>query len=81
MAKLIRIDKNGTKYYEDNVCPKCYGQGYINGYEHIEGGVCFLCGGTGNYTTHWKETDRTRPSCSRTGRLARTCCSYKHYES
>ena len=55
MAKLIRIDRNGTKYYEETQCPKCGGNGYINGYEHIEGGVCFLCGGTGNYTTHWKE--------------------------
>lgn len=55
MAKLIRIDKNGTKYYEETQCPKCGGNGYINGYEHIEGGRCFLCGGSGFYTTHWKE--------------------------
>lgn len=55
MATLIRTDKNGTKYYVEHKCPKCDGQGYIPGYEFIEGGICFLCGGSGIHTTHWKE--------------------------
>ena len=54
-AKLIRIDKNGTKYYADNACWKCDGTGYINGYAHIDGGRCWLCGGTGIHESHWKE--------------------------
>lgn len=54
-VKLVRTDKNGTKYFESNICPKCCGTGYINGYEHVEGGVCFKCMGSGCYLTHWKE--------------------------
>lgn len=30
-------------------CPKC-SRGYIPQYKHIEGGVCFLCGGKGEVT-------------------------------
>lgn len=55
MATLIKIDRNGTKYYGDSKCPKCGGSGYIYGYEHIEGGVCFKCNGSGIYYHSWKE--------------------------
>lgn len=56
MAKqLIKIDKNGTKYYVDNVCPKCDGKGYISYYNFNEGGMCFKCNGTGTHITKWKE--------------------------
>lgn len=44
---LVKVDRNNTHYYTDTRCPKCGGTGYIPGYEHIEGGVCFLCGGSG----------------------------------
>lgn len=44
---LERIDRNNTHYYTNTRCPKCGGKGYLPGYEHIEGGVCFLCGGSG----------------------------------
>lgn len=44
---LERIDRNNTHYYTDTRCPKCGGKGYLPGYEHIEGGVCFMCGGSG----------------------------------
>lgn len=54
-VRLIRTDKNGTKYFEDTCCPKCGGSGYIYEYAHVEGGVCFQCGGSGWYLTHWKE--------------------------
>lgn len=47
----IKTDKNGTKYYSDSSCPKCGGRGYIYGYEHIDGGRCFKCGGTGTGRT------------------------------
>lgn len=45
---LIRIDRNNTHYYHDSRCPKCGGKGYIPGYEYVEGGVCFMCGGSGH---------------------------------
>lgn len=44
---LIRIDRNNTHYYSDCRCPKCGGKGWLPGYEHVEGGVCFMCGGSG----------------------------------
>ena len=49
MKRLIRVDKNGTKYWEESDCPRCGGRGYIPGYEMIEGGVCFKCNGSGSY--------------------------------
>lgn len=53
--KLLRIDKNGTKHWTDDVCPKCGGTGVIDAYYMIEAGVCFKCGGSGHYVTNWKE--------------------------
>ena len=44
---LVKVDRNNTHYYTDTRCPKCGGTGYIPGYEHVEGGVCFRCGGSG----------------------------------
>lgn len=44
---LIKIDRNNTHHYTDTRCPKCGGKGYLPGYEYIEGGVCFMCGGSG----------------------------------
>ena len=55
MANLIKVDKNGTKYYEESACPKCGGSGYISYYGHIDGGRCFKCLGTGVYYHTWKE--------------------------
>ena len=55
MERLIRTDRNGTKYYEDDRCPKCGGTGFIHGYQHVEGGRCFLCGGSGIHYHTWKE--------------------------
>lgn len=54
---LVKVDKNGTKYWFDPACPKCGGKGYIPGYEYIEGGICFKCGGSGNdgRGRSWKE--------------------------
>lgn len=45
--RLDRVDKNGTHYYTDTQCPKCGGTGNIPYFGHVEGGVCFLCGGSG----------------------------------
>ena len=42
-----RTDRNGTRYFWDNTCPRCNGKGHLYGYEYIQGGVCFKCGGSG----------------------------------
>ena len=54
-VRLIRTDKNGTKYYEDDRCPRCGGRGYIECYKHVEAGMCFQCQGSGFGLTKWKE--------------------------
>ena len=53
--KLQRIDKNGTKYYVDYTCPKCGGCGKIPHYSHINGGVCYMCSGSGVKAVTWVE--------------------------
>lgn len=55
MATVIKVDKNGTKYWFEVKCPRCGGSGYIYGYEHVEGGICFKCNGSGRYEHSWKE--------------------------
>jgi hypothetical protein len=55
MAKLLRVDRNGTKYWLETKCPKCGGQGSIDAYYYNQAGVCFLCGGSGYHETTWKE--------------------------
>lgn len=48
---LTKVDRNNTHYYTACRCPKCGGTGYIDYYNHVDGGVCFLCGGTGKHST------------------------------
>lgn len=64
MATLIRVDRNGTKYFEGDVpCDRCDGKGiyYIgicNGQlvpSWVDQGVCFKCGGSGVQHSTWKE--------------------------
>lgn len=57
MRTLIKIDRNGTKYWDESTCPKCGGKGKIYYYSHVEGGICFKCGGSGVY--HHKIIERT----------------------
>lgn len=42
-----RTDRNGTRYFYDNTCPRCGGTGHLHGYEYVQGGVCFKCNGSG----------------------------------
>lgn len=64
MMKLIKIDRNGSKYYEGMIdCPKCGGSGLIvhhmeNGqpsYQWTDGGVCWKCSGSGKVLGKWIE--------------------------
>lgn len=64
MANLIKVDRNGTKYYEGDVtCTRCGGTGvYIMGIcngqpvlSPVDNGICFKCGGAGTEHSTWKE--------------------------
>lgn len=43
---LIRVDKNGTKIYEDWRCPHCWGAGGADAWIYT-GWTCYQCGGSG----------------------------------
>lgn len=47
--KLVKTDKNGTRYYEENVqCWKCNGSGiYSWGMNGCYSGACYACNGAG----------------------------------
>lgn len=47
MRKLIKIDKNGTKYYADDTCRRCGGLGERSEW-YYTGRTCYECGGTGH---------------------------------
>lgn len=44
---LIKIDRNGTKYYSDDTCRRCGGLGERSEWYNT-GFYCFECGGTGH---------------------------------
>ncbi len=44
MKTLVKIDKNGSKHYIEDECPRCHGTGRYGTY-----GVCFKCNGSGKY--------------------------------
>ena len=55
MATLIRIDRNGSKYYEGMVtCDRCGGQGGSDQWQYT-GWTCYKCGGTGWIAGKWIE--------------------------
>lgn len=54
-VELVKVDRNGTKYFEDTTCDKCHGKGYIEYYAYHDNGVCYQCSGSGQYTTRWVE--------------------------
>ena len=64
MARLIKVDRNGSKHYEGQVtCDRCGGAGYYaiaicNGapvLSPLDAGVCWKCGGTGKVLGKWIE--------------------------
>lgn len=63
-AKLIKIDRNGSKHYEGMVtCDRCGGAGYyaigiLNGspvLSPLDAGVCWKCRGEGKVLSKWIE--------------------------
>ena len=60
-AKLIKIDRNGSKHYEGVVkCDRCGGDGLYKWGAVINGcpqyvGTCFKCEGAGKVIDHWIE--------------------------
>ena len=47
MKKLIKVDKNGTKYYSHGcACQRCGGQGGSDAWTYT-GWTCYACGGSG----------------------------------
>lgn len=55
MATLIRVDRNGTKYYSGMVtCDRCGGAGGADKWAYT-GWNCYKCGGTGKVQGTWKE--------------------------
>lgn len=63
-AKLIKIDRNGSKHYEGAVqCDRCGGKGYyaigVHNNQPVlsphDGGVCWKCGGAGKVRGKWIE--------------------------
>lgn len=48
--KLIRVDKNGTKYFASYTCQRCGGAGGADQWTYT-GWTCYECGGTGEART------------------------------
>lgn len=48
--KLIKVDKNGTKYYADYTCQRCGGAGASDKWLYT-GRTCYDCGGSGKSAT------------------------------
>lgn len=52
---LIRVDKNGTKYFTGvEACDRCGGAGGADKWR-FTGFTCYKCGGTGTQPAKWKE--------------------------
>ena len=77
-TRLIKIDKNGTKYYEDWRCSRCGGAGGADAWQYT-GYTCWECGGTGmrhspkiykEYTPEHEEKLRAQREKAREKKLA-----------
>lgn len=53
-GKLIRVDRNGTQYFEGMVsCDRCGGAGGADAWAYT-GWTCYKCGGSGKQFATWK---------------------------
>lgn len=48
----------------DGNCPRCSGRGYLPQYKHVQGGVCFRCGGDGEHNSYQEENFDYENLCS-----------------
>lgn len=54
-GRVIKIDKNGTKYFVGvEACDRCGGAGEADKW-YFTGKTCYKCGGTGTQPASWKE--------------------------
>lgn len=51
---LIRVDRNGTKYWADDTCKRCGGAGERSEW-YYTGMTCYECGGTGHSKPHMEK--------------------------
>jgi len=74
----VRTDRNGTKIYHDNNCPRCCGHGSLERWA-FTGKTCFACGGSGLrnkpleikvYTDEYQEKLDARRAAREAKRLA-----------
>ena len=70
-ANLVKVDRNGSKHWESDVCPRCNGTGRIEAYNYVEGGICFLCNGSGKHHHTWIERTPEYEEVLRKSRVAK----------
>ena len=71
-ATLIRVDRNGTKYYEGDVpCDRCGGAGSSKAWQ-FTGFTCYKCGGTGKVFGKWIERTPEYEAKLQARRMAKT---------
>lgn len=89
-AKLIKIDRNGSKHWEGDVpCPRCGGAGYYaigvnNGQpvlSPLDHGVCWKCGGSGTVKGKWIERTPEYQAKLDARRKAKLDAQYAEYEA
>lgn len=66
---LPRCPRDAAFVIKPDPCPKCGGKGHLFGYEHVMGGVCFLCGGA---NTHNRQTRVDLKKAAQAAKAART---------
>jgi len=55
MERYRKLLERWEKLQGDGKCPRCSGTGTVNGYEHVQGGQCFRCGGNGEDPHHTRQ--------------------------
>lgn len=81
IVNLVKVDHNGTKYYEGYVpCDRCGGMGESEAWK-FTGLTCYKCGGTGEVYKAWKEFTPEHEAELEKRRLARLAKKNKEHEA